>query len=176
LTATPAAQASILFGPSVTYTSTKTTDQTGFLGGDSSSNALGADAKLGLLIEGSIFYIGGLYSYESAEGDGGAKMTGSSYGPTVGLFDGAFALLGTYVMGGSRTYTTTSGDAKVDDGTGFRIDMSYVAGLTGSLGVGPQLTYRTIKYSKSTPVGGTETSNSYQESEISPSLIFWFRF
>jgi hypothetical protein len=176
LVGSTSAQASILFGPSVTYTTVKTTDQTGFAGGDSNTSALGADAKLGVLIEGTVLYIGGLYSYESTTGNSNTKMTGANYGPTIGLFDGAFALLGTYIMGGSRTYSAGSVDSKISNGTGFRVDMSYVAGLTGSIGVGPQLTYRDIKYTKSTPASGIETSNTFEESTLYPSIVFWFRF
>ncbi len=172
------ADASILFGPSFSYQSVKSTDNTGIAGGTQNSSALGADGKLGLLIEGTIFYIGGLYSYETtaASASSDAKVTGMAYGPTVGVFNGAFALLGTYIMAADRKYSVSGLDAKISGGTGFRVDMSYVAGLTGSIGVGPQLTYRSIKYTKSTPAGGVENSNTYEESSIYPSIIFWFRF
>lgn len=174
LFASAAAQASILFGPSVSYTTSKVTDQTGFLGGDSNSNLLLGEAKLGILIEGTAIYFGGLYSYQSTSGD--AKISGQYYGPSLGIFDGAFALIGTYVLGGGRTYSVTGGDAKLNEASGFRVDMSYVAGIGSAIGIGPQLTYRDIKYAKSTGVGGTETSNPYQESGFYPSIIVWFRF
>lgn len=171
---TTSAEASILFGPSVSYTTSKVTDQTGFLGGDSSTSSLLGEAKLGLLIEGTVLYIGGLYSYQTDGGD--SKVSGNYYGPSLGLFDGAFALIGTYVLGGGRTYTVGASEAKLGEASGYRVDMSYVAGIAGSIGVGPQLTYRDIKYAKSTPTGGSETSNSYQESGFYPSIVFWFRF
>ncbi len=174
LLAATSAHASILFGPSVSYTTSKVTDQTGFLGGNSNTNDLLGEAKLGILIEGTSIYFGGLYSYQSVSGD--AKASGQYYGPSLGIFDGAFALIGTYVLGGGRTYTVTGGEAKLAEATGFRVDMSYVAAIGNAIGVGPQLTYRDLKYAKSTPVGGVETSNSYQESGFYPSIIFWFRF
>lgn len=170
------AYASILFGPAVTYQSVKSIDNTGSAGGNQNTNALGADAKLGLLIEGTIFYVGGLYSYESTAGDPNMKVVGSSYGPTVGIFNGAFALLGTYIINADRTYSVSSVDTKISKGTGFRVDMSYVAGLTGSVGVGPQVTYRSIKYAKTTSAAGIESLNTYEESTIYPSVVFWFRF
>lgn len=171
---TATAEASILFGPSVSYTTSKVTDQTGFLGGDSNTSSLLGEAKLGLLIEGTVLYIGGLYSYQSVGGD--SKISGNYYGPSLGLFDGAFALIGTYVLGGGRTYPLGAGEAKLGEASGYRVDMSYVAGISSALGVGPQLTYRDIKYAKSTPAGGSETSNSYQESGFYPSIVVWFRF
>jgi len=167
------AQASILIGPSVSYTTTKSTDQTGFLS-NTNDNVLLGEGKLGILIEGSVIYFGGLYSYQSTSGD--TKMSGNYYGPSLGIFDGAFALIGTYVLGGERTYPVTGGENKITNASGFRVDMSYVAGLTGSIGVGPQLTYRDIKYAKSTPANSVETSNTYQESGFYPSIVFWFRF
>jgi hypothetical protein len=170
------ADASILFGPSFSYQSVKSTDNTGLAGGAQNSSVLGVDGKLGILIEGTVFYIGGLYSYESTTASSTAKVTGAAYGPTVGIFNGAFALLGTYILSADRTYSVSGSDSKISGGTGFRVDMSYVAGLTGSIGVGPQLTYRSIKYTKSTPAGGIENSNTYEESSIYPSIIFWFRF
>ncbi len=173
LFAASTAQASILFGPSVSYTTTKSTDQTGFLS-NVNDNVLLGEGKLGVLIEGTVFYIGGLYSYQSTSGD--TKMSGNYYGPSAGIFDGAFALLGTYVMGGERTYTVTGGEEKISNASGFRVDMSYVAGIAGSIGIGPQLTYRDIKYTKSTPTSGVESSNTYQESGFYPSIILWFRF
>jgi hypothetical protein len=171
---TSTAHASILFGPSVSYTTSKVNDQTGFAGGNSNSNELIGEAKLGVLIEGTVLYFGGLYSYQSTSGD--SKVAGSYYGPSLGLFDGAFALIGTYVLGGGRTYTVTGGEAKLAEATGYRVDMSYVAGIGSAMGIGPQLTYRDIKYAKSQGVGGVETSNSYQESGFYPSIILWFRF
>jgi hypothetical protein len=167
-------QASILFGPSFSYTTSKVNDQTGFAGGNSNSNQLLGEGKLGILIEGTVLYIGGLYSYQTTSGD--TKVTGNYYGPSIGLFDGAFALIGTYVLGGGRSYTLTGGEAKLNEASGYRVDMSYVAGIGSAIGVGPQLTYRDIKFAKSTPVGGTEASNPYQESGFYPSIVFWFRF
>ena len=171
---TTQAHASILFGPSIGYWSTKTTDQTGFLS-TTNSSTLSADGKLGLLIEGTIFYIGGMYSYQSDSTDA-VKMTGGYYGPSLGIFNGAFALIGTYILNGDRTYKQSGADYKLSNATGFRVDMSYVAGLTGSIGIGPQLTYRDIKYAKSTAPNAAETSNSYQESGVYPSIVFWFRW
>jgi hypothetical protein len=170
------ANASILFGPSVTYQSVKSTDNTGLASGNQNSSALGADAKLGLLIEGTVFYVGGLYSYLSTTDTPDFKVTGAEYGPSAGIFNGAFALLGTYIMKADRTYSVSGSDAKISGGTGIRVDMSYVAGLTGSIGVGPQITYRSVKYTKSTPAGGLENDNTYEETSIYPSIIFWFRF
>lgn len=171
------AQASILLGPAVTYQSVKSTDNTGFAGGNQNSNALGLDGHLGILIEGTIIYIGGVYDYLSNTPTSDTKITGTEYGPTLGIFDGAFSILGTYLMSGQRTYTAADGTtATLAQGTGWRADITYVAGFGPSLGVGPQLTYRTMKYAKSTPSSGTETSNTYEESSIYPSLVFWFRF
>lgn len=167
--------ASILFGPAVRYQTSKTTDQTGFAGGTHDTQSLTGDAHLGLLIEGTPLFVGGLYSLENTTTDSN-KMTGSNYGPTVGYFSGAFAVLGTYIMSGERTYTVSNVESKLTNGLGFRVDVSYVAGLFSNIGVGPQITYRSVKYSKSQAGTAAQSDNTFEETSIDPALVFWFRF
>ena len=169
------AEASILFGPAVRYQTLKTTDQTTFAGGSHDKKVLAADGHLGVLIEGTPLYIGGLYTYESSNTDND-KMTGSNYGPTIGYFSGAFSVLGTYIMAGDRTYTVSNVESKLSNGLGYRVDIAYVAGLFSNVGVGPQITYRSIKYSKSQAGAAAQADNSFEETSIDPALVFWFRF
>ncbi len=174
--ATPA-QASILFGPAVRYETLKTTDNgTGFAGGTNDSNQLVGDMHVGLLIEGTPVYIGGLYSYEAYKMTSSNSFKGSSYGASVGYYSGALSLIGTYIIGGDRTYTNVNQDSKLSGGSGYRIDFAYVAGLTPAIGFGPQLTYQSIKYSKSQLFGSAETSNSFEVTSFTPGVVMWFRF
>lgn len=171
----PPAQASILFGPAVRYQTLKSTDQTTFAGGTHDKSILAADGHLGILVEGTPLYIGGLYSFENSTTDAD-KLSGSSYGPTIGYFSGAFAVLGTYLMSAERTYTISNVQSKLSNGQGFRADVSYVAGLTGSMGVGPQITYRSVKFAKSQAGAAAIGDSTYEETSIDPALVFWFRF
>lgn len=169
-------QASILFGPAARYSTVKTTDQTSFAGGTGESSVLAADAHLGILIEGTPIYIGGIYSYEATTSGSTDKMNGTNYGASVGYYQGAFSLIGTYLLGAERTYKSGNAEAKLSSGTGYRVDLAYVAGLTPSIGLGPQLTYSSMKFSKSTPSGGVESSNTYEVVRLDPSIVLWFRF
>lgn len=174
--ATTAAQASILITPGLRYSSVKSDDQTGFLGGDSDTSQLSGDGRVGLVLDDAGIYLGGLYRYEGYTGDSDTKMTGTAYGASAGVVGRQFALIGTYILDGERTYKNGNAEAKLAKATGYQVDVMWVAGVTATFGIGPQLTYRNVKYAKSTPASAAETDNTYTETSIDPGIVLWWRF
>ena len=170
----PKAEASILIFPAARYESLKSSDTTGLVG-NGDSRVLSADGRLGLVFDTAGIYLGGLYRYEDSM-SGANKAKGTGYGASAGIVARQFAIIGTYILDAERTYSSGTVESKVSQGKGMQIDVMYVAGVTATFGIGPQLTYRDIKFARSTPSGGVENENTYQEKTIEPGIVFWWRF
>jgi hypothetical protein len=171
----PKAEASFLFTPGVRYESVKIEDNAG-IATDTDSHALTIDGRAGIVLDVAGIYVGGLYRYEDSVSGGSNKIKGSAYGPSAGIVTRQFALIGTYLLNGERTYSAGAAESKLSQGKGVQFDVMYVAGVTETFGIGPQLTYRDVKFEKSTPFGAVENDNTVTETTIEPGIVLWWRF
>lgn len=167
------AEASIVIIPGLRYQSTKASDANGVMP-SSDTQVMAGDGRVGIAFDTAGIYIGGLYRYESTV-SGDDKMTGTGHGVSAGIISRQFALIGTYMLAGERTYDTNT-ERKLTGGSGYQIDVMYVAGVTDTFGIGPQLTYRDLKFSKSQTGGAAEVTTKYNEKTIDPGVVLWWRF
>lgn len=173
ISAAPDAEASIVITPGIRYQSIKSKDANGVVS-ESDSQVMAGDGRVGIAFDTAGIYIGGLYRYESTV-SGDDKMKGTAYGASAGIISRQFALIGTYIMNAERKYTTSS-ELDLREGTGFQVDAMYVAGITATFGIGPQLTYRDVKFKKAQVGSAAEVDTKYQETSIDPGIVLWWRF
>lgn len=170
------ANAELVFAPAFRYESIKSTDNSGIVGSQDSRTLI-LDAKLGSAASSDGLYWGGIYRYEdTAFGGGGAKISGSGIGPSIGYVSGAGSIIASYFILAERKLTSGGAENKLSQGAGLQIDVAWTPEISSNFGLGPQLTYRSIKYSKSQIGAGTETSNSYEETTIDPAIALWWKF
>jgi hypothetical protein len=157
-----AANAEIVFSPSVSYLSQKDENS-----GTVSEEKIGTyDFKLGYLHQSGL-YLGGMYSMMKVNDD-----SGSSLAATVGYhhFSGFFALFSYHLMA-----EMDAGANKIKNGVGPQIDLGWVFPLTSMFSVGPQITYRSINYKKA-DTGGVTSDIDFTRSNLMPYITLWFRF
>lgn len=167
------ANASIVITPGLRYQSTKSKDANGVMP-ETDTQVLAGDGRLGIAFDTAGIYLGGLYRYEQTI-SGDDKMTGTGYGASAGIISRQFAVIGTYILNAERTYKTTS-ERDLTGGTGYQVDVMYVAGITAEFGIGPQLTYRNVKFTKSQIAPAAEVETKYTETSIDPGIVLWWRF
>jgi len=171
LVAPAAARADIVFFPGLGYTT-----QTEKVGGTKTTDTklIDGDGRLGWVSMSSGLYIGGMYKYEDGSGLD-TKIKATSIGPSVGFISGGLAIVGTYFLQGTRDVTTSGVETQYKKGTGFQVDLAYMAGVSQSIFVGPQISYRSIKYTQSTSAGVTSDAQ-YELDTVQPTLAFLFKF
>jgi len=165
------ASATIVFSPGVSYSSNDT--DTG--SGTSSGSELLLDVKLGYIFPMG-FYVGGIY--HNASNSAGSAVNdekATAFGPSVGYFSPmGFYVTGHYFLVAERNdYGVAGGDAS--EGTGPQVDLGWVFPLTSVFSMGPQLTYRSLNYSKA-DVGGVATDIDVTRTEIRPYISLFFMF
>jgi hypothetical protein len=165
-------KAGFQINPSVMYSFADTTE--GTTAGIATTRA---DVGLGYKFSGP-FYVGGTYSYYSAAGTGSTtgKDTATGYGPTVGLQSKGFRLHVTYFVGGSREDDLGNSLTKYTSGSGYAAAISYLFNVSSSFALGPELTYRSIKYTKKQVGAGAETSVDHTDTDLSPYIALSFKF
>lgn len=110
-------------------------------------------------------YIGGLYSSQSIKDDD-STVTGSAYGPSLGLLFGpGFSITGTYLLSG------TLGQYK--EGTGIQADLGWRSELGRGFFLGAKLSYRSIDYKKNEDL---PTLVSYKITDLKPYISMGFLF
>ena len=170
--AAPRARAEFVLFPGLGYT-TQTVKSNGTKTVD--TKLISADGRLGYMSMGSGFYIGGMYKYESGTGDS-TSVKAVSTGASLGFVMSGFSLIGTYFLQGTRDVTTAGVDKQYKKGTGFQVDAAFMAAFSEGFFVGPQISYRSIKYAESSTLGVTNTSENYQLDTIQPTLAFLIKF
>ena len=170
--AAPRARAEFVLFPGLGYT-TQTVKSNGTKTVD--TKLISADGRLGYLSMGSGLYIGGMYKFESGTGDS-TTVKAVSTGASLGFVMSGFSLIGTYFLQGTRDVTTAGVDKQYKKGTGFQVDAAFMAAFSEGFFVGPQISYRSIKYAESSTLGVTDTSENYQLDTIQPTLAFLIKF
>lgn len=144
-------QAAVVFNPSVFYYTREDND--------SEFNQQIINLKLGYISDQGL-YLGVAYDMESREyGDGASDTDRDSLGGTIGYVSGGWQFLGTYYF---------DSDYEEESGSGYAVDVGYIFGLGGSLGIGPLLSYRHFTYDDD----GSDTEHK----NLLPSIQFQFTF
>jgi hypothetical protein len=100
----------------------------------------------------------------------GTDITTYSVGPTVGYSDQWTGLLltATYHVLGKTTLSGGLGDYKKV--TGLQVDLAYPMQLTENIKIGPELSWKRLKFSDHDTLGDSKTK------EFVPSISAWFYF
>ncbi len=159
--------ANFVVSPGISYISDKF-DQTtpGADSGESQQTLV--DARLGYILPMGL-YLGGMYSHIGSSVD---NQSGNMMGPTVGYFSsttGFYTLL-TYHISGEFGDT-----AKLTGAQGPQVDVGWIFPVTRYFSIGPQLTWRSIEYSK-IESGSVSLDTDYKRSTIAPYISLWFMF
>ncbi len=140
------------FMPSVMYLYESTKDS----GTTTQTSRLLGNLDLGYVFQGSPFYLGVTYDYDSKtnSGSNSDKDTYGSYGGSLGLVTENIFMIFSYYFSSQydrvRGNTTTS----FTGGSGFSVALGYLFEVASSVSIGPELIYREVKYSK-TSTGAT---------------------
>lgn len=161
------ATAQIVFAPSFSYISEKQDDN----GAISENKLTFYDFRLGY-IHASGLYLGAMYSMTGIA-DTNNSNSGYAAGPTLGFshYSGFYGLFTYYLIAEQNT----SSVQKYTGGMGPQIDIGWAFPVTPMFHLGPQLSYRSVKYDKSV-TGGVSTSTDFTRSNIVPAIVLWFNF
>jgi hypothetical protein len=88
--------------------------------------------------------LGGIYSHMSRE-QGSSETARTAYGVSIGYTDTSWFLRGHYFLSSEYEVGT---NRKYTDGKGYQLDVGYWFQGFSKLKLGPQLTYRSLNYSK----------------------------
>ena len=167
LMAASVSYANIVVSPGVSYMSDKTDRTTPTVESGESQQTL-VDARLGYILPMGL-YLGGMYSHIGSDN---ANSNGNMMGPTVGYFSsttGFYTLL-TYHISGEFGDTV-----KYTGAQGPQVDVGWIFPVTRYFSIGPQLTWRSIEYSK-IESGAVSVDTDYKRSTIAPYISLWFMF
>ncbi|MCJ8277214.1 MAG: hypothetical protein HRT44_06405 [Bdellovibrionales bacterium] len=155
---------SIVFAPGLIYESVDTENN----GVSSSSDRLNLDLKFGYVLPMGL-YLGGMYNMDQY----GDDLEANSIGATVGYYSmmGFYSLF-TYHFMGERDVNATT---KYTGAAGPQIDIGWVFPLSSFFAIGPQLSYKSLEFSK-IEVGSVETDTNDKRTVIEPSVSLWFMF
>jgi hypothetical protein len=156
-------QAAIIFAPGLAYTKDTTTVD----GTKTESKRTSLDLRL-LYLHQSGLLLGGMYAMTSINDDDQTAV-----GPSLGYNakNGFFALFTYFLV---SEYKFSSG-GKYKDGMGPQIDIGWVFPLTESIYLGPQLSYRSVSYSK-IDSGGNSVSTDTTVANTTPYITLWLKF
>lgn len=139
--------------------------------GDSKDQRTILDAKLGYLMDNSI-YVGGIYSSFS-QNTGTSSPSRTATGVTLGyhgdngfFFDLNYYLMATYNSGGSSEFK---------NGSGFGADFGYNVMVSSNVYLGLQVSYRSVTYKK-VSTGSTEVDRQNTVTDLYPLLNVGFYF
>jgi hypothetical protein len=142
--------AAVVFNPSVFYYTREDND--------SEFNQQIINLKLGYVSPEGL-YLGVAYDMESRDYGSASDTDRDSLGGTIGYVSGGWQLLGTYYF---------QSDYEEEEGTGYAVDVGYIFGLGGSMGIGPLLSYRHFTYD--------ENSSDTEHKNFLPAVQFQFTF
>jgi hypothetical protein len=167
--------ASINFSPAFSYETYKTSTNTSGPMGTSDSKMLSIDARLGYVFDENGLYLGAMYRHENDSYISG-EMSGSAYGPSAGYVKSGFSFIVTYQFSADRKYTFNGVESKLTQGHGVQVDLGYAPEISPGFGLGPQLTYRSIRYDKLQVGSGAEVSTADELTTLDPVFVVWFKF
>jgi len=154
-----------VFNPAFMYLYSNTTDG----GSTSTTSRVLADISLGYKFSSPI-YLGGLYSYDSTSTTSSSSTTTDtfgSYGPSLGLLTDNVYLIFTYFVASTETTSNHS----YSSGSGFQVVLGYKFDMGSSWGLGPQVNYRSLAYTKD---GNSTVDHHY--TTLLPYVSLWFTF
>jgi len=159
--------ANIVVSPGVSYISNKY-DQTTPSADIGDSTQTLVDVRLGYILPMGL-YLGAMYSHIGGDD---ASSSGNMMGPTVGYFSsmtGFYTLL-TYHISGEFGDTT-----KYTGAQGPQVDLGWIFPVTRYFSIGPQLTWRSIEFSK-IESGPISVDTDFKRSTVAPYISLWFMF
>ena len=125
------------------------------------------DARLGYSLASGL-YLGAIYAMDNRDfGSNEAKRT--SYGATVGYYQGSWALFFHYFLSSKNQF----GSSDAYEGTGIQFDFGYYFTVGSGFSVGPQLSYKAFTYTKQ---GGNTLADDRRETKVDPAVAFLFSF
>ena len=161
------AHAQVVFSPGISYNDWERNDGTT----TSKIARTTIDLRLGYTLPMG-FYFGGMYTIEN-DTLGSTDVSTDRIGATVGYHNPmGFTALFTYHLVGNSDI----GTGELSGGSGMQFDLAWVFPLASSFSLGPQLTYRSIEYSKFTATGSAEVDTDYTDTQIVPYINLWFMF
>lgn len=161
------AQAGAVFAPAYSYSQQSVETN----GNSSDSKVTSLDLRLAYLDKSGL-YLGGMYAMANGSSDSASSKT-TAIGPSVGFnAKNGFFVIFTYFL--TAQHKITDGP-KYTDGMGPQIDLGWIFPLTESLFLGPQMTYRSINYTKSETGGVSATTDTTYQSTV-PYITMWYKF
>jgi len=165
------AAASVVFSPGLSYTSSNTEDSAAT---SVESSSFRADVRLGYIFDMGL-YVGAMYQVDSTNDDI-TDPTSYNVGPTLGYYHskGFYGLVTYHLIGDSKN-VLVDGD-KYTDAQGPQVDIGWVFPLASSFYIGPQVTWKQIKYGNYEDAAEVASAADRTVSEIRPYLSLWFMF
>jgi hypothetical protein len=154
----------ITIAPSLSYYSRKITETSALVG---EVSTLIVDSKFGYAFNSGLF-VGVQANYETGK-SGNDDVSGYSAGPTVGYSDdytGIF-VTATYHLVGKMDYGVAG---KYDKVRGLQIDLAYPLAITDKIRFGPQLSWKSLKYSDGGALDDADAKG------VVPSATLWINF
>ncbi len=158
----------VLINPNLTYFSRKLEQTAGNNQTAGKIDMLTIDAKAGYIFDFGLF-VGGQVAYEMGK-SGGNDVTNYNVGPSVGYLsdDTGFFVSATYHLLGM---SDLDAGGKYDKGQGLQIDLAYPMPITDSLKFGPQISYKSIKYTDN-DAGAADVTTK----QLTPYFGLWYFF
>jgi hypothetical protein len=167
-------QAQVAFDPAITYRQTKITDQSGAVG-DSDASQSAIDLKLSYFFREQSLFVGGIYKLENSDFTGGTSR-GYLVGPVIGWRNNGWMVDASYQFIGERVEKIGGTETKFTEPGALQIDAAYTYMVTPRFGLGPQLTYRDVKYDKSNVGSAGKTSAYLKDRTFEPYIAMHFDF
>lgn len=159
--------ADYIFAPSLTVSSPDVS------GGTDNTQLSSIDAKFGYTFDYGL-YVGALYALgKEKNSQTGVDATSFVFGPSVGFNMWNVYAITTYHIFGERDLS--AGGIKYANATGVQVDLGYVFSLTNTVSLGPQVTYRDVRFNDK-QVQGLSEADSFQWTGITPYISLWLNF
>lgn len=120
---------------------------------------------------GSGLYLGGIYGVVG-EDDGTNDVSSNYLGVSIGYRSSGWQLTAHYFLTAEDELSATS---QLTGGSGIGVDLAYLWSINTTFAIGPQLTYRSFKYTKY-ETGGSETTVDVTQSYSLPYIVFALAF
>lgn len=142
---------------------------------DSKSNETVIDLRVGYVMPMGL-YLGGMYSSISRKA-GSVSGSGNLLGPTIGYYSytGFYTLLTYHISGKDKAWTNMGEAVDVTGAKGPQVDVGWVFPVSTYFSLGPQITWRSLEFSKAEGNGASLDTN-YKRTNIAPYLSLWFMF
>ncbi|MBK8201073.1 MAG: hypothetical protein IPK68_01685 [Bdellovibrionales bacterium] len=152
------------------FHSTSKYDFTDIGGGTGSGTHLNYDLGFGYSMASGL-YLGGIYGVVGAD-DGINDVSDNYLGVSIGYRSSGWQLTAHYFLTAEDELSATS---QLTGGSGIGVDLAYLWSINITFAIGPQLTYRSFKYTKY-ETGGAETTVDVTNSYSLPYIVFALNF